>query len=221
MEISIFKQWANNGCDFEQGVALYEQYGDNAVVKNLLANGESYFAKIKLKAVLLDLDKKCPKEIIKIISPKELPTVADFKVYREPKKKIDPTALPDSLKKMYYELGPLWNHTKYLHFQLAEAQSDEARKEIAFQILDNASTRRAIYNEIDTFVATGKLLTPEPTAQTPKNDDTGNILELTKELLRLRAQRSKLKKKPHRAKDYQVVLTRIAEIETLLKDGDN
>ncbi|MCK6649178.1 MAG: hypothetical protein L6Q66_05955 [Bacteroidia bacterium] len=209
MDKQEYDNWLSRGCNYDEGVKLYFHYGSSKTLKDIFAKGDTYFNRKKLKSALLELV-SAPAETI-------APT-QDFKVHREPKKKVSADNLPDSLKSEYYQLGPIWSKIRFLHSRLDLISKESERNDYAQEIVELSAQRRSIFNKIDAYNA-------DPVKWHKQNDVKIDIKEaicilppvnywqLKEELLRLRVQRSKLKKKPHRAEDYAAVLKRITEIE--------
>lgn len=207
MEISIYTQWLNNGGTYAEAVELYNKYGSNNTLKSLFQTGETYYTSRKIAFE------------IKALENVVLPQVPQ--VYTEPKIKIDFQALPENLKKEYVKLGPLIGQIRFLHANLSNAQSKETRQQYALQILDCVKNRRAIFNEIDYWLKHKKQLVQpkqETVAEIPGTEtEELKKLRLNEQLRRLRVQRSKLKKQPHRAEKLVEVCTLISKIEEELK----
>jgi len=208
MEISFYNQWVDNGCSYNEGVNLYNTYGNNYALKILFAKGENYYTRNKLKSELQNLKAVTPlPAVTAAVIPK------DFKTFREPKKRIDTDTLPDSLKSEYFKLGPLVGEMRYLHAKL-DTTNEEERRVYALRIVEISEIRRGIFNKIDEYQATGKLpVEPVTEKPMPKALEEMNDVERHKELLRLRVQRSKLKNKPHKQTTYNAILERIEKLE--------
>ncbi len=147
-------------------------------------------------------------------------------MFRESKKRIDPSSFPDSLKKDYYDLGPLIGRIRFLHSRLDIIQNESIRGNHALEILESVERRREIFNKIDYFNEHGKEM---PKLQTPvaeekqiatAEQESGELklLRLGKELNLLRSQRSKLVKQPHRQAKLNDVIARVNEIKKEMDD---
>lgn len=198
---SFYKHWCDNGSDYVTGVEFYSRHGSSDTLKHLFASGENSFTKRKLSDELEKLQH--------IATQPATNNRTKAKLLRD--------KLPPHLQTEYDRLGELIRKMSYLHPQLSVVKSKIDRANISAEILSYAEARRVIFNRLDHFAETGQdlLQVNEKASESEKKE--ASPLEQKEELLRLKVQRSKLKKKPNRVNDYNIVVTRIAELEKELK----
>lgn len=204
MEISFYNHWLDSGQKYAEGVEFYIKHGSNNTLKRLFASGENSFTKDKLDEELYKLN--------------HIPYVVK-KPYNRVKPKINREKLPPYLQTEYDKLTDLIGIMSYKHAQLEIVRYEEERFMLAADILAAATQRRAIFTRIDHFLETGEDLKAIAVVKPPAKEKELLVLQLRDELLRLRSQRSKLKKNLKRIEDYNKVLTRIAEIERRIADA--
>lgn len=91
------KLWIDNGCDYSEGVALYEIYGDNNVFKDLFKKYKSRYYYDKLYTELIGI--KVNYEKSQIITPKDVKS-----------KEIEFEQLPDKLQRLDREKSKLFKN---------------------------------------------------------------------------------------------------------------
>jgi hypothetical protein len=202
MEISYYQKWKEQGFDYDDGVAFYNQYGQNNTLKKLFAAAKTPFTVEKLKAEIKNLD------FIKV----KISTT---------KPKIKRELLPVQLQKEFDKLHGLIQEISYHHARLDAMPNDNARFESSKVIVSAVNKRRAIYKRIDHWLLHGKDLVRHEDAKPQKiisEDKELQRYQLKAELIRLRTQRSKLKTNDKRIEDYNTICKRIDEINTILKN---
>lgn len=58
--VNAINSWINNGCNYLEGVALYNQYGTDSYLKRILKKSDSDFNRQKLNAALVELRDSVP-----------------------------------------------------------------------------------------------------------------------------------------------------------------
>lgn len=195
--VQIIKNWLNGSQNFRVGVTLYNTFGTNPALKNLLAKGETPFCK---NLLIEELQKLIDKGI-----PVELPV--------EPIQK-EVGVMPDSadgvLQALKNEWMPVYQEMQYKRHQLDkefEHPNSEAaityRKPLAFEILALEQQCIQIWAKRDYYVKEGKLpFVPETKLVVPTDPtEVGNMIYNIKRYIR--RERLKLKKEPGNAKVAQ------------------
>jgi len=219
MEISFYENWIKNGSNYSDACSFYNEHGTNNTLKALFNKAETPYTRTKLAFEI----KAIGNIPVPVTVDQSIPS--DFKLYRQSKKRVDPDKLPDSLKAEWFKLGPLWGETRFLHSRLDTLQTDAGRLEYALKIIELGEQRREIFNKIDFFIENGKELTTlqekikEVVEPIPNESAEIKIYKLKEERARLRVQRSKMKKQPHRQLDLNKVNDRLTEIEKELTNG--
>lgn len=203
MEISFFNKWVAGGCNYDAGVAFYAIHGKNNTYKKLFALGANNFT---TKELYEELSK-----LIKI-------TVKDGAVKVRPKMSIDRDTLPPYLQIEYDKLGQLIGEISFHHSQLTNVMTEKERFKVAELIYNKGKERRSIFNRIDYYAETGKdLMKLHEIKKEVSPESDLKVLQLKEERRRLCVQRSKLKNKVHRDKDYNEVVNRMNDIDKELK----
>ncbi|PSR53907.1 hypothetical protein AHMF7605_10450 [Adhaeribacter arboris] len=188
LEIS---QWLNSNQDYPAGVALYDRYGDNQVLKQLFAHGEYSYSRRKLVAALELLLEQEP------AAPEPLAGVS-----ATAPKSVDPN--------IRQQMRPLLDERTMLHNRLGLYQelnlSQEEMKHIAFRMLELTRQLAPLYQQTIPVV-------PAP-AIVDFNQLSG--LEQLKKLSNLRSLRTKIKKKPERAHELPAIEAQIHQLEHLI-----
>lgn len=214
MEISDILYWINNRGSFAEGVEIYKKFGGSSILLNIFQT-ENSFTQSKLREEVVAIYRRIESGEIVLDKPNENKEDLPFTIYKPAQKRVDRDKLTPALKVAYARLGPLISEMSYLHNRIDLLPSDEARFLAAERIVQLSVERRKIFIRIDHFMDTG--VDPELPAENPvlkKKPET-----LRQELLRLRVNRSKWKKKAHRYKDYLKADKRIKEIEEELKNA--
>ncbi len=122
--------------------------------------------------------------------------------------------LPEELRTEHGRLGPIIRKMSRLHARLDLISTDEDRYHVAKEIVELATERRAIWTAIDDFIDNGKVsTTPESVKRLPVDKNLTKDYVAEDKLRKLRSNRSKWKKMPHRKADYDRVCKEIEEIE--------
>lgn len=126
------RDWFNNGRSYKIGVALYNTYGDNELLKTALAQGYSDFRMNKLVEAMEELLEQNPKE------------TQSHEVKPQPLHKTEEE--PDPYKG---DWKPLYKEMQFLFAKLTNEMSEEERGRIAFRILDLERTCKRFWNARD------------------------------------------------------------------------
>jgi hypothetical protein len=177
--------------DYAAGVALYEAHGTSAVVRKLLAYGETEFTRTKLVQALEQLVATTP-----VAAPLAVPV---------PVPVAAPVAVDPQRRDWFAERN-------YLHAQLDLVTTDGERLTMALRILDLADLISQSYDQ-----QAGRAPVPLPAGQaSPGLADLEEEGEIRRLLANLRPQRTKLKKRPDRADDLATVEANINLLEEKL-----
>jgi hypothetical protein len=196
MAIASITGWLNNPHKtYHQGHALYEQYGDNPVLKVLLKSGSTSYHLAKLKAGLEEVNKKSnlvPKPIVisqfipeQLVSPGK--TAHDYK--DAPEKILQ---IRDLKTNRYAQARKLFEMIRVL-------DSADLRKQAALEMLDHMDFVNESWAVIDEWKANGVIREIEEKQSTIEIADLC-IPDLLKESKNLPSYISKAKTKLAKAK---------------------
>lgn len=211
MRIQDIAKWLNSNGPFDEGAALYNEFGTSDVYKSLFKSKNPYTVK-KLRESLEALLEG--KNVSPINSPGVNGTsVETFKIYSEStRERINPDLLPEYLKAEYYKLGDLYKKISYFHNRLDLLHTDKQRFDAAKEIVQAAAVRRGIFKMIDEYMGSGKI-----TPAAVKVDVVSlTPFEAVNELKRVSVQCSKLKDKPQRAFEYRTLCARKLELKAFV-----
>ncbi len=205
MDILFAHTWLNSKRDYKSGLEFYNKYGINEALKKLLSLGLTHFNASKLLSEIQSIAKANPEVFLPGIQ----------------KKKIDRAILPIELQTEFDKLQGLIQTISHHHSRLDLIQLDADRYNCAATILNAVEQRRFVFQRIDHFLQHGSdLIRNEPVKIKPveilSENEELRKLQLKQQLILLRAQRTKLKIKPHRVADYNDVLDKIDKIEKQL-----
>ena len=185
--------WLEGEQSYAAGVALYEAHGTSSVVRKLLACGETQFTRGKLAQELAKLVVAAPAPRVHVVDTSA--------------KRVEKTAEPVQVDPQRREW---FAERNYLHAQLELVATDEERRVMALRILELADLLALSYDQ-----AAGRAPTP-PGQASPELEALDDVGDILRRLLNLRAQRSKLKKRPDRANDLLQVEANIHLLESKL-----
>jgi hypothetical protein len=218
----LFKieQYLSGKLPYKDGVKLYLDYGTNSILKNMFSTGEDDYCKKKLKT---ELDLILQKRKLQIISEtkisNEQPT---YQIFTESKKKgsINVEKLPPHLKTEYYKLAPIIREIAATNPTLIHLKTKEARFESAGRILDLVEKRKAIFVRLEYFQEHGEDHPYyKPLIEEIEVNNRISYYEAQYKLKILRSQKTRLKKKPARLKDYEKVCIEIDEMLKIIANG--
>jgi hypothetical protein len=201
--VRAIREWLESGQDYAQGVALYEKHGRSAVVRKVLAFGETEFTRGKLLQELTKMAGISPNDGNLLIS-------APVRVVDPSPKRVDETPKREHVDPQRRDW---FAERNYLHAQLGLVATDAERRVMALRILELAEL---ISQSYAADKAADKVDKPDTQPGHPWDTltDEGEIRRL---LANLRPQRSKLKKRPDRAADLAQVAADIHLLEAKLK----
>ncbi|RYY69347.1 MAG: hypothetical protein EOO13_09810 [Chitinophagaceae bacterium] len=188
--------WLESDQDYIDGVALYEKYGTNNVLKKLLARSETAFNFKKLVEVLEDLAPvKIQKEIytdkpadVKNEDTTDLPVTTTLKrPFQEYPKQI--RALINERTAIFNQMGKLHRELR-LNKRIIPSRKDHnwptltpsERRDNAIRIVKCDIEISQIWQKLDYFDSTGELLTPEAATIKTLPEDYAQLLLLRNNL---------------------------------------
>lgn len=197
------RQWLSSPRNYEQGLALYKNYGTSNALKLVLAIGSTPYNRTKLAELLQNLlPPALPKPVI------ATPVQTKAAATTTPKPEITG---PD--QQLEQDWKGLYKDAAFLHGQLHTAKTDAERKDLAAAILDNFDAIGKIDNQQEYVKEHGKL---PPSGATPKPVADLTAIEISNELLNLRSKISKQKNNPKRAAEVATWLERKKQLEEAL-----
>lgn len=225
------QEWLIGNCTWEQGVALYEKWGNNINLKRLFKNSlPTDYLREKLKHELQALEIKPVAEIATVVSPPPVTneeqvteilntTPSDFRKL-EPKKlaQIDYEQLPPELKLKYTRKGELYKQSVFLKVQMGFMTTDEKRYECAEKIVMNRQEIDGIWAELDYWAEHNQLMPNFKKAVVKHVDEIKDRAELINRRNNLRSSISKNKNKPQK---HEKVKHWRAELEIVEKKLNN
>ena len=171
--------WFHNNRPFEEGVALYQQYGSNVNLKRIFARGFTDFAAGLLLNEFTELhkslEKSLPKKPLVLQVANQKVVLVDEKVKTEPAaeenvnvvtidleglqyNKLDYVRLPEHLKALVVLRTKLYVKSSSLHKKLGSCYSDESRGQLAETIVENMRENAEIWQELDYWKKTNTIL---------------------------------------------------------------
>jgi len=152
--MNVFGQWKFDGCNYDDGVLLYEKYGSNQVYKKLFKIRNSFSEQL-----LYDELKKIPDIPDKPVHPKKEKKSSGFaKHSKSVHPAINPATLPPELQIKNIRKGQLFKEAAFCFDRLDLLGTDEERFESAKIILSNYDEINNIWEEIDYFLKHGRTM---------------------------------------------------------------
>ncbi len=130
------------------------------------------------------------------------------------KPKINIEILPDELREQYLLQGARIREISSLHARLYNCCTEAQRFEFAKRIINLSDERQAVWNRVDSFMATGNDIQPLQHTNQRAIKGLEKDYKAEYELKLLRTRRTKLKGKPSRVDEYNEVVKRIRELES-------
>lgn len=195
--MEVIRKWLVNR-DYQEGVALYIEHGENDFLKSLFQKQQNSFTENKLREELTKLIKNESAD-----HTPDLPAVAD---------KPKPQANQFLITKLQHELKQIYRSIDNNRFQLSRATNNRTRKEYAFQILFLHRKKMAIYEQLDHYHEHGTL--PEaPKERACKTDEIQRLyVQIWKAKKRLEKTPDKIR---NRAKTENMLAEREARLARL------
>jgi hypothetical protein len=226
MEINDIHIFLRNPVDYNTGVAIYNQFGTSALLKQSFAKYNNTFWNAKLIEEIRKLAQVHPEQKIvpsaKTKKPNQ-PVVNDQSIVigaNKTKAKrpfIDVTALPDDLRKKFIDNGNLVKDANYLK-RFIHGAPPKDRLAIVAQIAELHEQNMANWNDIDYFIEhKKKRVVSEIKKEDKRLVERIPDNELMRKLLSYRTQRSKLKKST-KAADADKLRDLNTKIELLQKE---
>ncbi|MBS7565093.1 hypothetical protein KHS38_11820 [Mucilaginibacter sp. Bleaf8] len=164
MAIATITQWlAAPVKNYTIGLALYNQHGDNPLLKTVLQHGDSEYHLNRLTEALEQLNHKLQPEPVEqpearaaavfipaletIPVPPQRHALADSEFSRS----------PEPIKQLYTQNSRLKTRADFLYLQVRSAPTPAARLELALAQLDDRSQINENWKEIKEYHVTGKI----------------------------------------------------------------
>jgi hypothetical protein len=218
--VEQINNWVDSGKPYNDGVAIYAQYGFSLVLKNLFAKGPNKYNTDKLDAELLKL---LAKHQYKSVKPKAKKVVRTKNVQKN-LSKVDNTPppskhtprysqlqvpgynfneLPEQLKYEWQLRIKLFKEAEAHHYRLDTLTTNEQRKESVDLILANFNKIDELWDRLD-YWGKHKIVLPEINKEEKPKEITDPI-EMIKRRNNLRANISKGRKKIGLLKDNKKI----------------
>lgn len=200
------KEWFENK-DYDEGVKLYDEYGDSSFLKELFRSGETDFTRNKLTDELISLSAKVMKPNVSKSEPNTVEMINKTNYFPFIPQPIYQDIKPEKKKKeSSFAYLKLCKRRDDLNRQISrnmvlldESRSKNRRFEAAKQIISLDRKKREVWAEIDYFTEHGHLM-PVAVKKEPKTDEIQRLYvqiwkaekRLEKEDLRNREKTEKL-----------------------------
>ena len=180
MSYSDILHWLNGSGNYDAGVKLFRQHGDNSTLLSLFESANSSYSRGMLRD---ELQKICEAKASADVSPTikapataELPKPESFSEVRESKyPKINPALLPDQLKPTWKKIVSLLKEQGVLHSRLPVYQSDEERLTASLRILDIEDEFAPLWKDVMHWQKTGEL--PEVVKEKKSSEDPFALMD--------------------------------------------
>lgn len=223
------EQYISGNLSFAEGVKIFNKVSTNYALKQVFALGDDEYSREKLRSEFQKMLSAYKLANTVIEAAVEVATSFEaspsiFLSHTVSKKKgsINVSKLPVHLQVEYYKLSPIIREMASLHAKLPLYQKDEERFVAAKRIIELSKARRKIFNRLDYFEENGTdhpfYIKPKAAVKEIAQVKT-SYAEAQYQLNLLRAQRSKLKKKPDRYLDLQEVIKKIEYYTTIKPDA--
>lgn len=194
MAITIHS-WLKSSRNYEQGVDLYEKYGNSQVLLDMFRKGENSFTGKKLVEALRDIS--TPESGVSSItqstapartaSPSQSPSSPERSRRADSEEEAKkPTPIDDIKKRRTI----LYRERDYMKAALPKATKD-IKREYCLKIMENTYEIDKLWKVIDHFDNTGEILDLKKEEELQSMD----IYQLEKKILNARANVSKAKKR--------------------------
>ncbi|SFC71276.1 hypothetical protein SAMN05421780_108190 [Flexibacter flexilis DSM 6793] len=147
------EQWLASGRDYALGVALYQQYGNNAALLSLFAT-PSNFAHKKLVEALSGIAETLRQAAKSAQQARETQAIQNSVAHLSQSLDNETVISIDKQAKSQYA------QASFLHGQLRYASNDEERKALAFQILELFDSLSQGFETVDYYKEFGHLPPP-------------------------------------------------------------
>jgi chromatin segregation and condensation protein Rec8/ScpA/Scc1 (kleisin family) len=189
LDMKEIKAWLHGPKFFPQGVALYEQYGSNSVLKRMFALGESVYNRRKLQEAMESLLGQPTRDENTDKTATVTPEIPE-KPLLESKQRL--------LENLDAQWKPLYKKASYLHSQLEHVTRPE-RLAYSLTILSLFKQIQSYWNQ-KKYVEQHEALPPTQTVSPGQTiRDLSDDVEAYREVCRLRSRISKHKNKPAKA----------------------
>jgi hypothetical protein len=195
--MQIIKNWLNSSQNFTAGATLYKAIGKNTALKNLLAKGETPFAKKLLVEELEKLATVSVQEFLPDVIAEETAVMED--------------SSNNVLQAIKNEWSPLYQRMNYLRHQLDKDFEDmnspaaiAYRKPIAREILQLEQKNISLWKKRDYYKKHGKLPFTEETKIEIPTDPVAHAKLISNLGSYIRRYRKQMQDKPDDAKAAQL-----------------
>lgn len=172
------RQWIAQGCDYAAGVAIYEQFGTNDAVKNILKCGDTQFFKKKLHDAMMQLLSENESEVNTRVENKLLDQPVPQKIEYKRYGVKDTEGLPHSVAELIKIKGQTYKDAALLHATLLVDKDIEKRKHAAFEILRLMKINQSCWDKLKYYDRNGALpLDKEPIALHTLNSGEREMLK--------------------------------------------
>ncbi len=182
-------------------MALYNAYGEDALLKQALQQGESEYRKQRLEAALREMLGTGP------TLAKQMPIPSPQKPDKKPPQKTDKKKDEDPYRK---EWMPLYIEMNSLRHKLRHFKTEKERGVAAFRILELEADCMKIWGKRDYYQQTGQHM---PKEQQQPITATTDLNQLELRLRNARSNVSRYKNKPDKEHLYNKALQMVKEIE--------
>ncbi|MHB8209104.1 hypothetical protein [Mucilaginibacter sp.] len=229
--------WLKSGCNYAQGIALYELHGTDNFLKRMFAKGENHFNRQKLNSALTEIKNLIPQESGEFKSPPSFikggivpggPTPyidkkftvlvggrSTGKTFANEQQKKENAELPAVLQ-VIKQRDAIYGEIRSLHPYLTALPEGEKLRELAERICKLGKKSVEAWALYDHLIANGEPPVPEPVLVDVK---LINELENLRKNLGKAENRYKLQN-PKNPKTAQLITEQKAKMELLRKEID-
>lgn len=197
--MATISEWLKSKQNYKEGVALYEQYGDNTVLLLLFKKSENAYTKKKLaeeleRIITADSVENSPippqrAPLTKVQSNKSHPTL-EIRDVGIDALDCEKQEYPTKIKELIEYRQTLYRERDYMKAQLGVI-SKKLREDYCWRIVDNTKKIKQTWKEFDHWKATGAFLDRDNV----ETKSTLSLFEVERSIRNARSNVSKHKKR--------------------------
>lgn len=152
--LDAINTWLNSGCNYQEGVGLYDQYGDNNFLKLIFKNGETPVNRQKLNEQLAALRDAAPRPQ-PVASPSDTPAPIIKTVPQPVTQPVEKPAELPALLQVTHQRDQNYAEIRALHPYLKIKQEGDELRQIALRIVRLGKKNAELWERYNYMTETG------------------------------------------------------------------